>query len=153
MSNITILLTALLSSIGLSIIFGKSNFCFIHSCSNKEDIIDSDDPDNVNLNVSFSSSTKYVNTDNFKGANIRSSFAGVKVYFDNAKMADDTATISLDVSFSEVELYIPKDWEIVNKINTTLGEVPQKNRSNNKPDKKIILTGKVTLGKLSIYVI
>lgn len=149
--NTTILLTALLGSIGLSIIFHKNHMtCKSHCSENYEKVIDYQDEDEINLDVSFGSSIKYINTDNFKVANIKSSFGGVKVYFDNAKIKDDTATINLDVSFSGVELYIPKEWKIVNKVNISLGAVEQKNDNRSETTKTIVLTGDVRLGGVDI---
>lgn len=153
LTPITILTTALLGSIGLSIIFDKHHVIKVHHHEHFDQVINSPDSEEVNLSVSFGSSIKYVNTDNFKTANIRSSFGAAKVYFDNAKIKDDTATINLDVSFSGVELYIPKDWKIINKIDTSLGGVEEKNNIRTETEKTVVLTGKVSLGGIEIIYI
>lgn len=162
---IPVLLTAFLGSIGLSIMFNRHGFhdgCrmgghhYHHHHHNHEhfsEVINGVDGDEVNFNVSFSSSIKYVNSEDFKMANLRSSFGSMQVYFDNAKMKGDSATINLDVSFSGVELYVPKNWKIVNKVDVALGAVEAKNENQNITEKTITLTGKVSLGGVEIIYI
>jgi hypothetical protein len=150
-----ILLAALFGSIGLSIIFGKNHIykkCYHwqshHDC---EETIEKVDEDEVDLQVSFGSSIKYINSDDFKRANLSSSFGSLKVYFDNAKIKKDNATIRLDISFSGVELYIPKEWKVINKVDATLGAVDFKNTNNIDTKKTVTLTGKVTLSGVEIF--
>lgn len=150
-----VLFTALLGSIGLSIIFGRSH---IYKCCHLgrhhehfDKIINEEDDENVVVEVNFGSSVKYVNTDDFKSAKLRSSFGALKVYFDNAKIKGDSATIRLDASFSGVEIYIPKEWKIVSKIDTSLGSVDMKNNSNEVTKKTVTLTGSVSLSGVEIF--
>jgi len=149
LSNFVIILTAILMGIGLHILFGKH--CKCHN-EHFDKIINDTDSSEVNLDVSFGSSIKYVNTDNFLKANIKCSFGAIKMYFDNANIADDSAVINLDVSFAGVELFIPKDWKIINKVDVTLGAVEQKNTSS-KTNKTVILSGNVSLGGIEIMYI
>lgn len=151
----SILLTALLGSIGLSILFGKHHFCKIHSHKKNynEVVINNPDGNEVDFSVSFGSIIKYVNSEDFKVANLKSSFGSMKVYFDNAKIKGDNATINLDVSFSGVELYFPKEWRIIDKVDSTLGAVEQKNNCKESGEKTVTLSGKVNLGGVEIFYI
>jgi predicted membrane protein len=162
LENITpwpVLFTALLGSIGLSIIFNKG--CWHHKeyhfqkhhCDHYDKVINDVDKENIDFEVSFGSSIKYINSDDFKSANLKASFGAMKAYFDNAKMKGDNATINLDVSFSGVELYIPKEWKVIDKINTTLGGVEFKNHNQDVTKKTVTLTGKVTLSGVEIFYI
>jgi hypothetical protein len=160
LENITpipVLLTALLGSIGLSILFNRH--CFNGKCyvgSNNEhfsEVINDVDDNEVNFSVNCGSSVKYINSEDFKVANLRCHFGAMEVYFDNAKIKDDNATINVDVSFSGIELYIPREWKIVNKIDVTLGAVEQKNNTQAKFEKTVTLTGRVSLGAVEIFYI
>ena len=132
-----VLITALFGSIGFSLVFHKKrcyNFHHFHDHKSDNDehfseIIDSPDSDTIDFNVSFSSAIKYVNSDDFKQAKLSCKFGALKVYFDNAKITGDEAQIYLEGSFSGIELYIPKTWKLVNKIDVTLSGVEEKNRS------------------------
>ena len=162
-----ILMVALLMSIGFSIIFGHHHYYFDHcSChyehshnnnhqcednkSDSEETITPTDDGIIDIRATMNGSVKYINTDNFKVANIDCSFSGVKVYFDKAKILGDSADININSSFSGIELYIPREWKITNNIDTVLGGLEEKNRmdyreQNNKSDntskKQIRLNG------------
>lgn len=155
-----ILIAALLGSIGLSIIFHKSirNHYAHYSCDNGEhdehfdQVFDAPDSENINCKVSFGSAIKYVNTPNFEKGYFDCSFGAMKVYFDNAVITSDQAEICLNVSFSGVELYLPKNWNIVDKVNSSLAGIEIKNRPVN-PDKTVYLTGKTSFSGVEIIYI
>jgi len=147
-----VLLTALLGSIGLSIIFGKhygSKNCDKHY----EKVINDKDEDTVYVDVKFGSSIKYVNTDTFKEANLNCSFGSLAIYFNDAKIKGDSATINLDASFSGVELYIPKEWKVINNVDSNLAGVEEKNNSNSVTTKTLTINGRVSFAGVEIIYI
>lgn len=149
-----ILLTALLCSIGLSIMFDKKNFYKVINCSGTPDeIINGTDSEVVNLSINFGSAIKYVNSEDFKTANLSCSFSEMKVYFDNAKIIGDTAIINVDVSLAGLELYIPKEWKVDNRIAASLGSVDEKNKPKSNPEKTVIIQGRVNLAEVVIIYI
>ena len=149
-----ILTITLFVTIGLSLMFEpiKRHRCFRRK-ENFKEIINEEDEDKVTHSVKFGSSIKYINSENFKNANISASFGALKIYFDNAKMLEDSATINLNVSFSGVEIYLPKEWRIINKVDISLGSVEDKVVSNKITTKTITLTGKVSLAGVEIIYI
>lgn len=74
-----------------------------------------DSQSDINVSVKMGSSIRYVTSKYFKEANINVSMGNAKIYFENVEV-DDTATINVDVSLGGVELYIPKNWNIVKQI-------------------------------------
>jgi predicted membrane protein len=155
---IPVLLAALFGSIGLSILFNRNYFYKKSYCDRNHDeqfseIINGADDEEVDFGVNCGSSIKYINSENFKMANLKCHLGAMKVYFDNAKIKGDSATINVDVSLSGVELYIPKEWKIVNKTDVTLGSVELKNNSYTKSEKTVYLNGKVSLGGVEIVYI
>lgn len=153
-----ILVAALLGSIGLSLIFHKSWYHHRWETSSKKDhehfeqIINDPDSNTVECRVSFGGSVKYVNTEDFRRGYFDCSFGAIKVYFDNAKIQAEEAEICLNVSFGGAELYIPKDWKIINNVNCSLGGIEEKNgRMMNTNGGKIVkLTGKVSFSGVEI---
>lgn len=153
---------ALFGSIGLSMIFkkpyddynyysaGDSNGPYVErpqgSHSNVEETKDSQ----FAFNTTFSSTIKYVRSDNFKHASIRNNFGSSKVYFDDAMIQDGNATIVLDVNFGGVELYIPKTWNVLNHASSAFGAIEEKNRSCSNGTPTITLTGNVAFGGVTI---
>lgn len=146
-----ILAVALFGSIGLSLIFGKTNY---HHCSyhneNFDQVINEPDGDTIELGVKFGSSIKYVNADDFKRGDFGCSFGAMKVYFDNAKLNPAGAEINIDVSFGALELYIPKSWNVANKLSTSFGGVEEKNRNYNAEGSTVILNGRVSFSGVEI---
>lgn len=162
----TVLLAALLLSIGLSMIFkgwcskgGNSGFVYHggwkhHSDENYVNIIDEKDNETVYSTSSFSGTVKYVNTEDFKKAYIRNSFGSTKIYFDKAIIQGETAQIQVDNSFGEVELFIPKEWKIINKADISFAGVDEKNsKPSGVENKEVYLTGDVSFGAITILYI
>lgn len=156
-----VLLAALLGSIGLSLIFKKYKF-WNHKCGRNfhnrhgekfSEVIDQPDSNVVDCSVSFGSSMKYVNADNFEKANIKCSFGAMKVYFDNAIINSGSAEIFLDVQFGGVELYIPKTWNIINDVNTSLGAMEEKNRRMGSQSPVVTIRGNISFSGVEIIYI
>lgn len=152
----TVLLAALLGSIGLSLIFHNRvkwvNAKFDHD-DYKFEKIDVEDESHVKCNTSFSGSVKYINTDKFEQADLKCSFGALKVYFDNAVMSNNSAVVRIDVSFAGMELYIPKSWKVKNKVNVFLGSVDEKNSNNQITTNTLTLVGDVNFSGVEIIYI
>lgn len=152
-----ILIAALFGSIGLSLIFSKSikkthsNYKCENNCDKEhfEQIIDTPDESTVSCKVNFGSAIKYVNTQDFRKGFFECSFGAMKIYFDNANINEEQAEIHLDVSFSGVELYIPKSWNIVDNVSTSLAGIEYTGKSST-PTKTVTLNGKVSFSGITI---
>jgi len=152
----TVLIAALLGSIGLSMIFHKHNKGFNFKCDfgdDKFEKIDVEDESHVKFKSSFSGSIKYINTDNFEQADINCSFGGMKVYFDKAIMSTDNAVVRLNASFSGVELFIPKGWRVQNKANVFLASIEEKNRNSEVTTNTLTLVGDIKFSGVEIIYI
>lgn len=122
----TILLTAFLISLGLSLVFNRSGVFYINFNGKNDfsrNVVNEQDDNIVNCSTTFGECIKYVNTENFERANIKCSFGDVKVYFDNAKIPSGRAEIYVDVSFGDVDLFIPRSWHIINETNAFFGDM------------------------------
>lgn len=156
----TVLGAALLGSIGLSMIF-KPKWKRQHCHNNQEcnchyehfDTIDQVDGDSVSFGTSWGSSIKYVNSVNFSNADVHCSFGAMKVYFDKVIMAGNMATVSLNVSFAGVEMYVPKEWTVVSNVDTAFGGLEEKNKNASDGSMKLILKGKMSFSGVTIIYI
>lgn len=154
-----ILLIALLLSIGLSLIF-KKDFDkkhikhFYFSNKNKTKEFKNKEDSSINFSVAFGSAIKYVNTNDFNNVNIECSFGGMKVYFDNAIITGNSANIDLDLAFGSVELYVPKDWNIIQQTDSSFGGVDYKNTANNtSTGPNVYINGEIAFAGLTIIYI
>ena len=153
------LLTALLCSMGLSIMFHRSytwggNYSH-HGYSHHDHAFSgkvvSEQNDNViNCSTSFGTSIKYVKSENFERADIKCSFGEVKVYFDNALIPSGKADIYLDVSFGEAVLYIPKNWKIINNVQVFLGDMEHRSGDIDVNSPEVTIHGNISFGDTKV---
>ena len=152
----TVLLAALFGSIGLSMIFHKHIKWINHEHKHEDykfEKIDIEDGSDVGFKTSFGASIKYINTDSFEQADFNCSFGAMKVYFDNAIMSNENAIVRINASFSGIELYIPKTWNVDNKTNVFLGDVSEKNRNNQTTTNNLTLVGDISFSGVEIIYI
>lgn len=147
---------ALFLSIGFSIIFhrNKFNFGHYHNGSNGQsghfDSIENLNDDVISFSESFGASTKYIHSENLKKASFKCTFGAMQVYFDNSKIDPEGAEIYIEASFCGMELYIPKNWNIVNNIHASLGGISEKNHRGSSEGPRVRLIGNVSLGGIEI---
>lgn len=154
LTNITpgpVLGAALLGTIGLSIIFPHKYHQGYWGWRGKHSTVDHLKDADVNCSLSFGESTKYIDTDNFRQASLRCSFGTLKVFFDEAKIIGDEARIYLDHSFGETELYIPREWNVINQLSSSFGDVNEIHRLTYTGNPTVYLTGNVSFGECNIY--
>ncbi|MBA9010068.1 putative membrane protein [Clostridium saccharobutylicum] len=77
----------------------------------------------------------------------------MKLYFDNAVMSNENAVVRINASFSGIELYIPKAWNVDDKTNVFLGSVSEKNRNNQVTTNTLTLVGDVSFSGVEIIYI
>lgn len=156
----TVLIVALLGSIGLSMIFKPHkkhySFCSVTGGDdwNASEIIDETDGDVFTCNTSFGSCIKYINSENLVKGYVSASFGGVKVYFDKAFIQGEYAEICIDGSFCGIELYIPKEWTITNQVDVMLAGIDEKNpRQHVGGGSHLLLTGNLKFSGVEIVYI
>ncbi len=159
----TILAAAILLGCGLTMIFTplkrkwKGRNCGQHESYFKSSFSE-ENKENYNswvkIDRSFSGGSEYVRSDDFKGADIDISFSGLKVFFDDAIMQDNTAEIHVDVSFAGLELYIPCEWHLHVDVEHFAGAVEEKRRPRDiAPVKDVQLRGDVSFGSIAVHYI
>jgi predicted membrane protein len=152
----TVLIAALLGSIGLSMIFNKHPK-LAHSKSDWDSYefktIDTEDESHIKLQTSFSGSIKYINTDKFEQADLKCSFGAMKVYFDNAILHEGKGVARIESSFSGVELYIPRNWTVEDRANISFGAISEKNRNEGTSDNILTICGNINFSGVEIIYI
>lgn len=164
----TILLVALLASIGLSLVFRKSfkptviingervnaNWSDLkNDHSFKADNVLNDtsfgvNSDNVVISEKMSDASRYVHSQNLKTITINSTMGDIDVYLDDARAAGDEVIVNINSSMSDIALYIPKDWQVVNNLQGGFGDVEIDYSKADGP--KLILQGKQNMGDLGV---
>ena len=144
---------ALFGSIGAAFFYRPRHRYFHRSHWEENETIETITENDMEFRSAFGSSIKYVNSDDFKRARLDCSFGGLKVYFDNALIQNDQAIIEIQASFSGVELYIPKGWNLVNHIEAAFGGVEEKNMNASGGSPVVTLVGSVSFAGVTIIYI
>lgn len=145
---IKVIMSIFFGTLGITMIFSK----IFHSQQKKEsDQLDIEDEGHVKFNILLGGGAKYITTQKFEQADLKCRFGGMEVYFDNASLFEGKGIIKIDSSFSGVELYMPKDWTVVNDLRVGMGAVEFKNGAQPDPDKIVTLVGNVSLGAVEIH--
>lgn len=163
-------LAAIFASIGLHLIFRPHMKRWEKRCERWESrcerrldhghgdfsrVSESVDDNNPFVKSSFSSSGKYLHADSLKSGQFFVSFGELEVYFDQAKLDPTGAEVYVDCSFGSLKLFIPRDWNVIDKVSASLGGVDDDKRYN-KPTENaptLTLTGNVSFGSLEVHYI
>lgn len=104
----------------------------------------------VDMYVKMGSSIRYVKSDDFHEVNIDVSMGDAKAYFENVQIKD-SAIINVHSSLGGIELYIPKNWNVVKEIDNNLGGVTEEGYPEITDDSPIVtIRGSVSLSGLKI---
>lgn len=160
----TVFVASVLLAIGLSILLSplkkKRDRCLIDKDAKKFSEMADHGDCNYNYNQririerNFSGGVEYIRSNDFQRADIDVHFSGLKLYFDDATIQDNCATLHMDISFSGVEMYIPSEWAIDNRLDRTASNVEiAMNGRNIVATKTLKLKGDVNFGSLKIIYI
>ncbi|MDR1563756.1 MAG: hypothetical protein LBS74_02235 [Oscillospiraceae bacterium] len=111
------------------------------------------DSDTVQVEASFSETNQQINSQNLKSVYVKCSFGSCNVFFKDATLAPEGASLTLDCSFGGVELYIPKSWNVILKASASFGGISEKNRSEPNSTQTLTITGNVSFGGVTIIYI
>ena len=148
----TVLIVAALGTIGLSMIFhGKKHHINYKTNDNYNfNVNDSEDESTVIQKTSFSGTTKYIHSENFKQADFDCNFGAMEIYFDKANVKEGRAVVRINAYCSGINFYIPKNWSIENHIEAFLSGIDQKNENEPDGSTTLILIGNIKLSGLEI---
>jgi len=87
----------------------------------------------------------------FRGAELTAVMGGVKLDLTGAQLEGDTATIDVFAMMGGIEIYVPRDWEVANKVTALMGACIDKRRpATVSQGKRIIVTGMAVMGGIEI---
>lgn len=103
-------------------------------------------------NNSFGAVRHVVLDEIFKGASIRTSFAGTTIDLRHTHLAPGETYIDLECSFGGIELFIPADWKVVNECNAFIGGCEDKRwqGANVNQESTLVIRGNISIGGLEI---
>ncbi len=122
---------------------------------NKNHGTDKIDDDNPYAKVVLSSASKYLHSDCLQSGEFIAKLGMLEVYFDQVQLSKDGAEILINCNTSTINLYIPKDWLVIDNLQLYLSDVrydnDQTTPSEGQP--QLTLCGKVYIGDVHIVYI
>ncbi len=154
------LITSLVA-LGLQLIFGKK-----HRRINVEYDFDHDydipvgseyntmNDDYISIQTYLKETTRYIYSDNLERVDLETKLGSSSIFFQQRELTNDV-NIYVDCKLGNMELFIPKEWSIVDSINTNLGSVEvHYNQANNVTGPyTVYIHGDVTMGNIEIHYI
>ena len=114
----------------------------------KEEIVEKDGI--LKVVTSFKETVKRVESKNLKRADVDCSFGEVKLSFAEADFESDEIYMAVDVNFGKIQLFIPKNWTVVDNTNHFACSVNENNAGFNKTQKILCLTVSVKFSGIDI---
>lgn len=78
--------------------------------------------EHIRCENNFGSAIRYINSEHFCDAQLENNFGSMSVYFDNAIIAGEAASVEVENNFGETNLYIPKEWKVQNELKRSFGQ-------------------------------
>ncbi|WP_267248136.1 LiaF transmembrane domain-containing protein [Streptococcus sp. Marseille-Q5986] len=99
--------------------------------------------------VSFGSGTFYKQDQDLVEDQFEVSCGNAKIYYDNAEILGDSATLKVEVSLGSAVIYVPQHWRVDLKVETSCG-VAKADAPVAPTSKTLIIRGEVAFGKLGV---
>ncbi len=153
-----LILIAFLLSVGFSALFGKKRRSFItkkHYRHHRNTNVENLDGEWVYARASFGGSTKYIHSKALSSGTLEASFGALEVFFDNARLSPQGATIDVQCRFGAVEIRVPRNWRVKDNIGVSLGNVENNAKGQDADSDLPVLniTGNVSFGSVEINTI
>jgi predicted membrane protein len=155
-----LIIASILVTIGLSILLPKrhrkynkkfTNYNKPKDCNQQVSVENSYD-NNPSINVSFGATKHILQANSLEYAQLNCNFGSLEVYFDHVTPNPNGVTVDLKCSFGAIQLYIPRHWHVIDRVNCSMGGVDI-DRGFSAPGEntpQITIIGSVSLGGVEI---
>ena len=103
----------------------------------------------IDKEVAFGTGTFYKQEQELVEDQVEVGFGNAKIYYDNAEILGDTATLKVEVGFGSATVYVPQHWRVDLKVETSFGAA-KADAPVAPTSKTLIICGEVAFGKLGV---
>ena len=103
----------------------------------------------ASLAQSTSGVEQEIRSSEFRGGDVSVFLGGAELDLSDAEMPGNEARIQVSVMMGGIEIRVPRDWTVVNRITPVLGGVENHTRSRS-DGKRLIIEGSVVMGGVEI---
>jgi len=155
-------LTAVLASIGIAMLFPRRRRIRVHTDNKytskpenhrrQAQTENCSDGNNPSVSVSFGAISRRICANALETVQLQCSFGALEIYFDQATPSPNGAEADLNCNFGAVKLFVPREWQIIDRLNCSLGGVDIDKRPGaiKEDAPKLTLKGSVSLGGVEV---
>ena len=106
--------------------------------------------DEVNVDATFSGLKLQNDSRAFKGGKIAVNFGGLELDLREAVMESPEATLTINATFSGIEIRVPRDWQVSVQMSASIGAVQDQSAPPVSPQHRLVLRGETMFGGVEI---
>ncbi len=148
----TVLAAAALGTLGMQLLFPQFGKNHIKTVFREWQGKSFDKGDILFYRNNFSGLTKYL-TGEIGALNLQNRFGGMEIFFHEATPKNGELYVYVESSFGSVELYIPAEWRVEQRVSTAFGAVDESGSCDSNGAYVVYIEGKVSFGALEIHYI
>jgi len=106
---------------------------------------------NPSISVNFSAVSRSLTANSLETARLSCNFGAMEIFFNQAQLSPNGAEVFITCSFGGIQLFVPRHWNVIDKMNCSLAGVDIKSFAvpdENAP--KLTLNGSVSLGGVEV---
>jgi len=106
---------------------------------------------NPYVGVNFGNISRSLNADSLETVRLSCNFGAMEIYFNQVELSPNGAVADITCSFGGIQLFIPKHWQVIDRMNCTLAGVNIKSftaPADNAP--RLTLNGSVSMGGVEV---
>lgn len=116
------------------------------------DIVPSNTRENVNCNIVFGSSVKYITSPCLRQVSANIVFSNLHLYLDNAVLVNGEAVVNVDAVFSSMAITVPKEWRVKTDVEHIFSEVDGDDWDGASTEECILyIVGKAVFSSVKVY--
>ncbi|MCQ2493864.1 MAG: cell wall-active antibiotics response protein [Lachnospiraceae bacterium] len=107
---------------------------------------------NFHIENGFGEQTRYIRGTEFCNGHIENGFGGLTVYFEDVKMLNDQANLSIENGFGHINIYLPSSWSVAMTEENGMGQIVRHGNPSTEPTApRLNLHVENGMGKVEIY--
>jgi hypothetical protein len=113
--------------------------------------VEGNNDNNPYINVNFSAVSRSLTADSLETVRLSCNFGSMEIFFNQAELSPNGANAFINCSFGDIQLFIPRHWQVIDKMSCTLAGVDIKSfaaPAENAP--RLTLNGSVSFGGVEV---
>ena len=107
--------------------------------------------DDLSINRVFSGTSRKIGSQSFRGGKAEVVFGSAEIDLRGAKLAGGQATLVLSAVFGGVEVYVPRDWQVILEGTPVLGSIESHKKAPGvPPTETLTIKGSAVFGSIEV---